>query len=56
MGILILWLSIVFSGEKVELKKKLSFYLSYLFIYPFLISIFWVTAIIYEIAGVKRKW
>ena len=51
-----LWLSIVFSGEKVDLKKKLSFYLSYILIYPFLISIFWILSIIYELAGVKKKW
>jgi cellulose synthase/poly-beta-1,6-N-acetylglucosamine synthase-like glycosyltransferase len=56
IGLFILWLSIVFSGEKADLKKKLSFYLSYLFIYPFLISIFWAASIIYEVAGVRKKW
>jgi cellulose synthase/poly-beta-1,6-N-acetylglucosamine synthase-like glycosyltransferase len=56
MGLFTLWVSIAFSGEKLDLRKKLSFYLSYIFIYPFLISIFWVASIIYEIAGAKRKW
>jgi hypothetical protein len=56
MGLFTLWVSIAFSGEKFDLRKKLSFYLSYIFIYPFLISIFWVASIIYEIAGVKRRW
>ncbi|MEM5879483.1 MAG: glycosyltransferase [Candidatus Aenigmatarchaeota archaeon] len=56
MSLFILWVSIVFSGEKVDLKKKFSFYLSYILIYPFLISIFWLSSIIYEIVGARRKW
>ncbi|MGB9693806.1 MAG: hypothetical protein ACPLYF_03085, partial [Fervidobacterium sp.] len=56
MSLFVLWVSIVFSGEKIELKKKMSFYLAYIFIYPLLISIFWVSAIIYELVGAKRKW
>ncbi|MEM5766183.1 MAG: glycosyltransferase family 2 protein [Candidatus Aenigmatarchaeota archaeon] len=51
-----LWASVAFSRENVQLNKKLSFYLSYVFIYPFLISIFWISSIIYELVGVKRKW
>jgi biofilm PGA synthesis N-glycosyltransferase PgaC len=56
MGLFTLWVSLVFSKEKADLKKKLSFYLSYLFVYPFLISIFWVASVIYEIGGARRKW
>lgn len=55
-GISLLWLSLVFSGEKIDLKNKISFYLSYIFIYPFLISIFWVASVICEIFRVKKKW
>ncbi|MEM5772735.1 MAG: glycosyltransferase family 2 protein [Candidatus Aenigmatarchaeota archaeon] len=56
MSLFILWLSVVFSGEKIDLKRKLSFYLSYILIYPFLISIFWLSSIIYELVGAKKKW
>ncbi|MEM5870242.1 MAG: glycosyltransferase [Candidatus Aenigmatarchaeota archaeon] len=56
MSIFVLWLSVVFSGEKFSLRKKFSFFLSYLFLYPFLISIFWLSSIIYEIVGAKKKW
>jgi cellulose synthase/poly-beta-1,6-N-acetylglucosamine synthase-like glycosyltransferase len=55
-NLIFIYLSIVFSREKIDLKRKLSFYLGYILIYPFLNSFFWVASIIYEIAGVKRKW
>jgi cellulose synthase/poly-beta-1,6-N-acetylglucosamine synthase-like glycosyltransferase len=48
--------SIKYSGEKVELRKKLGNYLSFLFIYPFLVLSFWFISFIYEIFGVRKEW
>lgn len=56
LSLLTIWLSVVFSGEKVKLKKRFTFYLSYVLIYPPLTSIFWLSAIIYEVLRVKRRW
>lgn len=56
MVILLLGFAITYAGEKVNLKKRIKLYLSFFFIYPFMISIFWLTSFIYEVLGVKRKW
>jgi hypothetical protein len=51
-----IWLSVIYSGEKLDVKRKFKFYVSYILLYPFLISIFWIISIIYEILGIERKW
>jgi cellulose synthase/poly-beta-1,6-N-acetylglucosamine synthase-like glycosyltransferase len=56
MSLIIIWLSVYYSGEKMKLRKRLVHYLSFMFIYPFLLSIFWILSILYEIFGVKKKW
>jgi len=50
------WLSVIYAGEKLDIKRKFKFYVNYILIYPYLISIFWVMSIIYEILRVERKW
>ena len=53
---LIIWASIYSSREKIELKKRLVFYIAFMLLYPILISLFWTFSIFFEILGVKRKW
>lgn len=55
-SLLSIQLSLKCSNEKIELKKKLKDYIGFLFIYPFLISIFWIVSIFYEIFRVGKKW
>ncbi len=49
-------ISLKSSKEKIEFKKRYIFYIGYMFIYPLLFSIFWISTIFYEILGVERKW
>ncbi len=56
LSILTIVVSLGSSKEKIEFKKRYLFYLGYMFIYPLLFSIFWISTIFYEITGVKRKW
>ena len=56
MGIITVLLSLYTSGEKIDFKTKKIFYFGYLFIYPFLYSIFWIAAVIYEIFKIDNKW
>lgn len=49
-------LSIKYSGEKLELWKKKTFYISFFLLYPFIIGLFYLVSIIYELLGVKGKW
>jgi cellulose synthase/poly-beta-1,6-N-acetylglucosamine synthase-like glycosyltransferase len=55
IGLATMWLGIKCSGEDVDIKK-IQHYLVYLFIYPILISFFWLISVIYEILGVDWKW
>jgi cellulose synthase/poly-beta-1,6-N-acetylglucosamine synthase-like glycosyltransferase len=56
LNLIVIWVSVRASREKIELKKRIKFYLAFLFIYPVLISIFWILSMIFELFGVKRKW
>jgi len=49
-------LSVFYSGEKLDIKNKLKFYISYILFYPILSSVFWIASAIYEILRVERKW
>jgi poly-beta-1,6-N-acetyl-D-glucosamine synthase len=54
--LLSIWISIHVSEEKIDLRRRIKFYLAFIFIYPFLFSILWILSIIYELLGVKIKW
>lgn len=56
LSVMTIIISLGSSNEKIEFKKRYLFYLGYMFIYPLMFSIFWISTIAYEIAGVKRKW
>lgn len=51
-----LYLSLKYAGEKVDVGNKKLFYLAYLFIYPAIMSVFWMVAALYELLGIRRKW
>jgi hypothetical protein len=53
MGLLTIWLSLKYSGEKLNLRKNFKMYIGYLFIYPLLIGLFWTTSIFQEIFKVE---
>lgn len=55
-GLLAIWLSVTVSKEKINLKKRTSSYLLFIFIYPILISIYWIVSILYDLLGIRRKW
>jgi cellulose synthase/poly-beta-1,6-N-acetylglucosamine synthase-like glycosyltransferase len=54
-GLIILF-SIRSSKEKINIRKRFDFYLLFIFLYPILISLSWISSIIFEIFGVKRRW
>ncbi len=56
VNILNIYLSVKYSGEKLELWKKKSFYIPFFILYPLLIGFFYLVSIIYELLGVRRKW
>ncbi len=56
LSILTILISLRSSKEKIEFKNRYIFYMGYMFIYPVLFSIFWISTVFYEIAGVKKKW
>ena len=56
LSVLIIFVSAKVSSEKINLKTRKWFYAGYLFIYPLLYSIFWLSAIFCEIFKVKKKW
>lgn len=56
IALIIVGFSIAYSGEKSKLRKTTDSYILFLLIYPFLITLFWIVSIIYEVFGVKRKW
>ena len=56
LSIATILVSLKSSREKVEFKKRYIFYLGYMFLYPILFSIFWISTVFYEILGVERKW
>jgi len=56
LAMLIIYISIRSSSEKVNLLTRKWFYVGYLFIYPIMYSIFWILAVLYEIFKVKKKW
>jgi hypothetical protein len=55
-SLLTVGLSVVYSGEQFRLRKRLTSYVMFLFVYPLLISIFWIVATVYELMGVRRRW
>ncbi|MBN2094781.1 MAG: glycosyltransferase family 2 protein [Candidatus Aenigmarchaeota archaeon] len=56
IGISIILISIHASNENLNLRKRKLDYLSYMFIYPLLYSIFWMGAIVYELLKLEKKW
>jgi cellulose synthase/poly-beta-1,6-N-acetylglucosamine synthase-like glycosyltransferase len=54
LGGYILYKSFNITKEKLSLNKL--GYFTYLIIYPFIMMIFWLTALLYEIFRIKRKW
>lgn len=56
MSVLTIAVSLNSSHEKVEINKKHIFYLGYMFLYPILFSIFWISTVFYEIFRAKKKW
>lgn len=56
LAIATILISLRSSREKVEFKKRYLFYISYMFLYPMLFSIFWITSVFYELFGAERKW
>lgn len=56
LGLFSIWLCITLSREEVELRKKIDRYLLFIFVYPILITLWWIAAIFYEIFKVEKKW
>ncbi len=56
LAIATITISLKSSKEKIEFKKRYLFYIGYMFIYPVLFSIFWISTVFYEIFGVEKKW
>lgn len=56
IAMLLLGFSLTYSGEKTNLRERVKCYLVFFFVYPFLISTFWLVSFVYEIAGVRKKW
>ena len=51
-----IYISVRCADEATDLRRNLLDYIGFIFIYPFLISIFWIAAVVYEVFGVGRKW
>ncbi|MDI6806509.1 MAG: glycosyltransferase [Candidatus Aenigmarchaeota archaeon] len=56
LGLFSICLSISLSKERIGLMKKFDRYLLFLFIYPILISLWWVVAAFCEVLRVSKKW
>jgi cellulose synthase/poly-beta-1,6-N-acetylglucosamine synthase-like glycosyltransferase len=54
LGSFLLYTSFKFSNEKIR-ENKLGF-ISYLFLFPFMLTFVWIISIIYELRGVKSRW
>ena len=56
LNIMTIYYSLKVSGEKVNIKKRIINYISFMFIYPLILSIFWISAVAAELLGVRKKW
>ncbi|MCK4634437.1 MAG: glycosyltransferase family 2 protein [Candidatus Aenigmarchaeota archaeon] len=56
LAVATIMVSLKSSNEKIEFKKRYLFYIGYMFIYPLLFSIFWISTVFYEIFGAEKKW
>jgi cellulose synthase/poly-beta-1,6-N-acetylglucosamine synthase-like glycosyltransferase len=56
LGLLSIWLSITSSKEKIKIKKSVDRFFLFIFVYPFLISLWWVVATLLELLRFRRKW
>lgn len=55
LGLLSIWLSITIAKEKLNLKE-LDRCLLFLFVYPILLTLWWIAALLLEISKRKKKW
>lgn len=56
IGVAVMLISLHSSRENISIWARKTYYLGYLFIYPFLYSIFWLAAILFEVLKVEKKW
>jgi biofilm PGA synthesis N-glycosyltransferase PgaC len=56
VGISVMFISLHSSAEKTNLGARKVHYLGYLFIYPILYTIFWLSAILFELLKLEKKW
>lgn len=55
-GVSVMLISLHTSAERINLRANKLHYISYIFLYPVLYSIFWLVALLFEVLRVKRKW
>ena len=56
LSLIIIKLAINVSGERLEIRKRKSFYLYFIVLYPFILSFFWIMSTIKELIGDRRRW
>lgn len=56
LNIMTVYLSVTTSGEKMDLKGRKKYYLGYVFMYPVMLSIFWIATLWDEIFKARMRW